>query len=280
MDGLKAVPFKEFAFFRSLLSRPGPTAPVLQRKCACGGAEECASCSREHSEGSLLRREPAGTGTAAGVPPIVHEVLQSPGRSLSPSVREFFEPRFGHDFGHVRVHAGARAAESARSVNALAYTMGANIVFRSEAFDPHSQAGKKLLAHELTHVLQQPPGLHPSHELRISRPDDPAERQASAMSESLFAPIPSPMSSPSGLVSQKSILARLAEVEPEVEEDVEKEQETNGREPGQRYSPHPRNNSLEGILEQMTMENQRKRAIFEAELPIATLARAESRRIL
>src|SRR5205085_3852447 len=94
--------------------------------------------------------ETAGPATA---PPIVHEVLRSPGQPLDKGTRSYFEPRFGHDFSKVRVHIGAKAAESARAVNALAYTVGRNIVFGD---GQNLYNGKKqLIAHELTHVLQQ-----------------------------------------------------------------------------------------------------------------------------
>src|SRR5205085_4420492 len=74
---------------------------------------------------------------------------------LSPSVKAFFEPRFRHDFGAVRIHTDGRAAESACAVNALAYTSGHNIVFGAGQFAPGTRAGDRLLAHELTHVTQQ-----------------------------------------------------------------------------------------------------------------------------
>jgi hypothetical protein len=81
--------------------------------------------------------------------------LKAGGQSLPRSVREFFEPKFAYDFSRVRVHTDARAAETARRMNALAYTTGPHIVFAPGQFAPHSDEGKKLLAHELTHVVQQ-----------------------------------------------------------------------------------------------------------------------------
>jgi hypothetical protein len=77
------------------------------------------------------------------------------GRPLATPVREFFEPRFGHGFGDVRVHTDAQAARSARSLNALAYTVGTDVVFAEGQYAPETQAGRTLLAHELTHVVQQ-----------------------------------------------------------------------------------------------------------------------------
>lgn len=91
----------------------------------------------------------------AGVPPIVQEVLHSPGQPLDAETRAFYEPRFGHDFGSVRVHADAKAAESARTVNALAYTAGQQIVFGTRQYAPGTAAGRELLSHELVHVVQQ-----------------------------------------------------------------------------------------------------------------------------
>lgn len=89
------------------------------------------------------------------VPPIVHEVLRSPGRPLDQATRAFMEPRFGHDFSNVRVHTDAKAAESARAVNAKAYTVGKDVVFGGGQFEASSHEGRKLMAHELTHVVQQ-----------------------------------------------------------------------------------------------------------------------------
>lgn len=77
------------------------------------------------------------------------------GQPLPESVRAFYEPRFRHDFSHVRVHTDAKAAESARDVNANAYTMGQNIVFGAGRFAPGTHDGRRLIAHELTHVVQQ-----------------------------------------------------------------------------------------------------------------------------
>lgn len=95
---------------------------------------------------------PANDVVETGVPTIVHEVLRSSGQSLDPATRRFMEPRFGHDFSQVRVHADTQAAESARAVNALAYTVGHKVVFGEGQFAPHSVEGKNLLAHELAHL--------------------------------------------------------------------------------------------------------------------------------
>ena len=99
--------------------------------------------------------ESAGVGTA---PPIVDEVIASPGQPLDAATRAFFEPRFGHNFGKVRVHAGTAAAQSAQEMSARAFTVGNNIVFGSGQLAPETQDGRRLLAHELTHVVQQRTG--------------------------------------------------------------------------------------------------------------------------
>jgi len=105
----------------------GSTAPALQRQCACEGTgHKCSECEEEAEKGNKLHRKANSAQTNAAppeAPAIVHEVLHSPGQPLDASTRAFFEPRFGYDFSHVRVHTGSRAAESARSVAALAYTV-------------------------------------------------------------------------------------------------------------------------------------------------------------
>jgi outer membrane protein OmpA-like peptidoglycan-associated protein len=130
----------------------------------------------------------------------VHEVLGSSGQSLDPASRAYFEPRFGHDFGQVRVHTDTRAEESAQAVDALAYTVGRNVVFGTGQYAPHTTAGRKLLAHELTHVVQQtsPPARanslvlsgvagHATPWLATSTDttdaSDPSEREADAAAE-------------------------------------------------------------------------------------------------
>src|SRR5262249_52405507 len=91
----------------------------------------------------------------SSVPSIVNEALSSPGRPLDSVTRSFMEPRFGHDFSQVRVHDDSLAAESARAVDAHAYTIGQDIVFDSGRYNPQSPFGRELLAHELTHTVQQ-----------------------------------------------------------------------------------------------------------------------------
>lgn len=128
---------------------------LLQRKCACGGTPgptgECESCRKKRLQRAAIHPSSFSSKT----PPIVHEVLRSAGQPLNSETRAFMEPRFGYDFGRVRIHTNARAAESAREVSALAYTVGENVVFGRGQYAPHSSTGRALLAHELTHVIQQ-----------------------------------------------------------------------------------------------------------------------------
>lgn len=135
------------------------TGIFLQAKCACGSSltGQCPRCNGTNPM-NLQWRGVANPSNRSEAPPIVHEVLRSPGQPLDAATRAFMEPRFGHDFSDVRVHTDAKAAESARSVNALAYTVGRDVVFQPEHYKPGSTVGKRLLAHELTHVLQQNQG--------------------------------------------------------------------------------------------------------------------------
>jgi len=136
-------------------SHPTSGQNHLQRTCSKCEEEDgklqrkCASCEEEEK----VHRSATGNGPATA-PSIVHDVLRSPGQMLDAGTRAFMEPRFCHDFANVRVHTDEKAASSARAVNASAYTVGNNIVFASGRFNS-SMDGRRLLAHELTHVVQQ-----------------------------------------------------------------------------------------------------------------------------
>jgi hypothetical protein len=190
-------------------SSPSTGDGILQRRCACGQhtgvSGECAEC-RKKRQANMLQRAATDSAATGDVPPIVHEVLRSPGQPLDAATRAFMEPRFGHDFSavpshiapqgkltvnqpgdrfeqeadrtaqqvtssaalpsseggydfsQVRVHTDARAAESARAVNALAYTVGQHVVFGAEQYEPGTAQGRRVLAHELAHVVQQSNG--------------------------------------------------------------------------------------------------------------------------
>src|SRR5262249_3722047 len=128
--------------------------------------------------------------TAASVPSLVHEVLHSPGQSLDPTTRAFFESRFGHDFSHVRVHTDTKAAESARAVNALAYTVGHDIAFGSEQYAPGTRDGNPQVAHGLDQRVERA-GPHIPVGMRrvgaIASFNHPPEREATAAADHIVA---------------------------------------------------------------------------------------------
>ena len=133
------------------------------------------------------RNSELGTRNSNGVPPIVNEVLRSPGQPLDGGTRAFFEARFGHDFSNVRVHADTHAAQSAQAVNALAYTVGQHTVFAAGQYAPDTSAGKRLLAHELTHTIQQSPHAPVMQsKLSVSSPWDASELEAEAASNAVI----------------------------------------------------------------------------------------------
>jgi Domain of unknown function (DUF4157) len=128
---------------------------LLQRKCGCGGSApvggECEDCKGKKK----LQRKSTGGSAPSLAPPIVSRVLGSSGSPLDSGTRGFMESRIGYNFGGVRVHADSLAAESARAVNAAAYTVGRDVVFGAGQYAPSTSAGRQLLAHELAHVAQQ-----------------------------------------------------------------------------------------------------------------------------
>lgn len=106
----------------------------------------------------IQRLAAPASGQVDSEPASVHRALASPGMPLEPRLRLDMEQRFAHDFSKVRVHTGAAAEQSARDVNAHAYTVGEHIVFGAGRFAPEVAEGRRLFAHELTHVLQQSGG--------------------------------------------------------------------------------------------------------------------------
>lgn len=139
--------------FSEVPARPAPQ--MLPRACPCGGG--CPKCRAEQQPGRdhesvptkhVATRDPR----QVAAPPIVHEVLRSPGQRIDRATRAFMERRFDHSFSEVSIHTGPKAAESARVLNAAAYTVGSHVVFGKS-----KSAGGPLhtLAHELAHVVQQ-----------------------------------------------------------------------------------------------------------------------------
>jgi hypothetical protein len=112
---------------------------------------ECVNCEEEE----VQKKEAVNVSGSSEAPGIVSEALQTGGQALDDGTRSFMESRFGYDFSSVKIHTDTVAEKSAESINALAYTSGNDIVFNEGQYAPESDSGKKLLAHELTHVIQQ-----------------------------------------------------------------------------------------------------------------------------
>lgn len=156
----------------------------VQRKCACGSdAGESCSCDKkkeeEHPELQIDRR--AKSAPQAGADPLqaVDQVVRGAGRPLPDPVRQDMETAFGRNFSHVRIHDGPRAAASAEGIGAHAYTVGNHIAFNRGQYQPGTESGRFLLAHELAHTVQQA-GAPPvtGGPTRISAPADRHEAQA------------------------------------------------------------------------------------------------------
>ena len=149
----------------------------------------------------------------------VHDVVNSGGGSPLPDeVRAEMQGRLGHDFGDVRVHNDSRAHESAQAVNAHAYTVGSNVVFQRDRYDPATTEGKTMLAHELTHVVQQRSGpvegTAAGGGIKVSDPGDRFEREAAANADRVMsAPAPSAAASVSGGAASAAVQRHEAEEE-------------------------------------------------------------------
>jgi hypothetical protein len=140
------MPANENGFFRA--------APNLVLR-------KCAHC--EEEEKNVHMKSGSNVSNGATVSPTVHDVINSPGQSLDAGTKNFMESRFSYDFGKVQIHNDSLAQQSSKEINALAYTHGNHVVLGSGQYQPNTDAGKQLLAHELTHVIQQ------KHEKSIQR---------------------------------------------------------------------------------------------------------------
>ena len=170
---------------------------VAKTKLAPKVAANSAKNSEQNERSKQLQRH-APEGGPAVVPPLVNEVLKSPGQPLDTGVRNFFGPRFGHDFSQVRVHVDKLASESARQVNAVAYTVGKDVVFAQREFQPSTNAGMKLIAHELAHTLQQETVSSKSGNLRVGGYHDTEEQVADRLAAGALSGRPVSVPAPAG----------------------------------------------------------------------------------
>jgi hypothetical protein len=163
---------------------------LLQRACACGqlpgSGGKCDECDKKNKK-NVLQRASSGGPQPASIPSGVNQVLSSPGRPLDGSTRTFMESRFGHDFSHVRIHNDSLAAESAHAVNARAYTVGQDIVFNRAEYQPHTTQGRRLLAHELAHTIQQGDRPQLQSKMEIDPPGSQTEREADQIAQRVMA---------------------------------------------------------------------------------------------
>jgi len=156
-------------------------ARAIQRKCGCGnmaGASgECAECQAKEP---MVQRQATEADAPSSLPPSVTEAMQSGGGEPLPETsRAQMENALGADLEGVRIHTSSLAARAAHDINAKAFTVGQNIYFGTGQYQPDAQTGQHLLAHELTHTVQQTNGrslIQP--DALISQPDDPLEREA------------------------------------------------------------------------------------------------------
>lgn len=138
---------------------------LLQRKCT---EDKC----DERKKRLNLQRSSIIHSDFSMVPPIVHEALHSPGQPLDSITHTFMESHFGHDFSRVRVHTDTKAVESAKAVNARAYTVGEDVVFGEGQYSPGTYSGRHLIAHELAHTIQQQRSPHLQRQREVAAPSD------------------------------------------------------------------------------------------------------------
>ncbi|MEO1208796.1 MAG: DUF4157 domain-containing protein [Cyanobacteria bacterium J06638_20] len=186
---------------------PIPTGLFQRHQCAaCECRTQRDALYREYRTESSLHRQAAKGVEVGEVPKIVDAVLNSSGESLSSTTRHLMESRFQQDFSQVRVHTDAQAAESARAVNALAYTVGRDLVFASGQYNPTTQAGQALLAHELSHVVQQGNRTTDTRALQIQPGRAMAEAEADRAAHQVMAAQPLHLSSG----TEAQLMRRLA----------------------------------------------------------------------
>lgn len=172
--GPDCTPGSESRFAEFSCKPSTPQAPLIQAKLAVNQPDDRCEQEAHQTADRVMRTSEPGSGRLTQAPLIPDQAPEvtpqqeaaiqgthGSGEPLDPATRAFFEPRFGHDFGRVRVHADDRAAQSAEAINARAYTAGQRIVFGPGQYAPQTMPGQELLAHELTHVVQQSQAAQP-----------------------------------------------------------------------------------------------------------------------
>jgi hypothetical protein len=179
-----------------VMRKPASGAGAGSCTCASGG-QTCEECQKKEPDQAgappTVRRiaeSSASTSDASAAPSIVAQTLGGAGRPLEASTRADMEGRFGRDFGDVRIHVDHSAAKSAAAIDALAYTAGNQIVFGQGRYAPQTDAGRRLLAHELAHV-EQWANVAPAAP-DVSSALDSAEREARQVSDAVSADRPAP----------------------------------------------------------------------------------------
>lgn len=145
------------------------------------------SCPCHRHDRLRLRPSQQMSGNSRGVPPIVYDVIRSPGQPLDGAARADMERHFAHDFSGVRVHTDARATASAEAIGAVAYAAGHHLVFAAGKYGSGTSGGRLLLAHELAHVVQQSDSKADSGRLELGSPTDDAEYAAEATADHIAA---------------------------------------------------------------------------------------------
>ena len=190
--------------------------PGLQRQCHCQDEEVVQRCSCQEKDDDLVQPKAASDAPRAPGFEARVDALRGSGRSLPAGLRAFFEPRFGHDFGGVRVHTGAAASAAADAVRARAFTVGSDVVFGNGEWSPETDSGKRLIAHELTHVVQQTPLVARRKPIvqrettetmaRGSESSGPTETAGASPAESTDSAAPAPEATPTAEPSAMTVI--------------------------------------------------------------------------
>jgi hypothetical protein len=204
-------------------SREVDSADPAKVRAAVSGSKETMSSNTVRSLQRLAGNSSVGSLLSEEQPSPVHDVIRSGGGTpLDPATRVVMEQRLGQDLSDVRVHTDAKADESARSVNAHAYTVGSDVVFKSGQYAPDTPSGRHTLAHELTHVIQQRSGPVDGTEaaggIKLSDPGDRFEQAAERTADRVTSEPATPTATASPATGTKAV---QREAKPEEEEEVQ-----------------------------------------------------------